>query len=65
MMRLFLTVCVVAAITGCHSKTSDESNLHDGTTIYLGWDFSIVRIKINGVNYLVNSNGGIVVEQNQ
>lgn len=33
-----------------------------GEILYTGYSFQIQRIKINGINYLVNSKGGIIKE---
>lgn len=39
-----------------------DTALVPGTKIYAGYDFSIWRIRINNVPYLVNSKGGIIKE---
>lgn len=44
------------------SQATSEANEHTGVIVYNGYSFQIHRVKINGVNYLCNTKGGIIRE---
>ena len=58
--------CICLLGSGCdNANTRVElskatSDLREGVKVYAGYSFSIYRINIDGVNYLANSQGGIV-----
>jgi uncharacterized protein YcfL len=67
-----IAVFLVAVFTGCSNGNANlevqcsraivsETQI-TGEILYSGYSFQIQRIKINGINYLVNSNGGIIKE---
>ena len=67
-----MAVFLVAVFTGCSGGNANlkpqcsqaivsETQI-TGEILYAGSSFHIQRIKINGVNYLVNSKGGIIKE---
>ena len=57
-VMLFLVGCSNSNISPELSKA--DSALASGTKVYAGYSFSIYRIEVDGVTYLVNSQGGIV-----
>ena len=42
------------------SKEKNESTSNVGTIVYANGQFHLVRVKIDGVDYIANSQGGIV-----
>ena len=44
------------------SKATSEADAHAGVILYSGFDFQLVRVRINGVDYIANSKGGLVRE---
>ena len=68
---VLLALAVVAVFTSCSSnanlvpqcsKAVISADAVIGEIVYTGYSFSIQRINVKGVNYLVNSEGGIVKE---
>lgn len=44
------------------SHATSECDKHEGTILYAGCSFEIIRVNINGTNYLCNTKGGIIRE---
>lgn len=69
-LKYILILCPAFLFSGCDnanlgvqlSPATSEANFHKGVTIYSGYGYQIQRVNINGVNYLCNSNGGIIRE---
>jgi len=69
---VILAAFVVMALIGCSgvnanlevqcSKAYVSETQITGEILYTGYSFQIQRVKIDGVNYLVNSKGGIIKE---
>jgi hypothetical protein len=66
------TILCIIIFNGCKVRNENlnvqlsdgvlsESNIK-GEIVYTGFSFQIQRLKINGVSYLVNSEGGIIKE---
>lgn len=64
-MRIVALVAMLF-IVGCSNSnlktelSGGNSALVRGTKVYAGYSFSVYRIDVDGVTYLVNSQGGIV-----
>lgn len=65
------TIFTTTSIVGCNnsnlkvllSEATEEIAKHKGVILYVTPKFSLVRVKINGVNYIANSMGGLVKEE--
>jgi len=42
------------------SNAVSEADKHTGVILYSGYSFQLVRVNINGVDYIANSKGGLV-----
>lgn len=42
------------------SDATSEADKHTGVILYGGYGFQLVRVSIDGVDYIANSNGGLV-----
>ena len=69
MKKIIITVVffVLMSFNSCKENLkTDIPNIPEKQSeceiLYMGLDYKIVRIKIEGRNYLVNSNGGIIKE---
>ena len=63
-MYLFMLVLLLIVSSGCSRTSSTYSKAEDtsGTVVYKDTHLRIVRVEINGVNYLASSVGGIIRE---
>ena len=72
MKALFLILIAIIVLTSRGTKNAnidaslsagiDRSSEITGERLYSGYRFSIWRIKVEGVSFLINSAGGIVKE---
>lgn len=72
-MKRVYTLILVTGLAGCGnanlslqlSQATSEADKHTGVILYAGFDFHLIRVKIDGVDYIANSKGGLVrVPQN-
>jgi hypothetical protein len=42
------------------SMATSEADKHTGVILYSGYSFQLVRVRIDGVDYIANSKGGLV-----
>tara|TARA_R110000868_G_scaffold325531_1_gene586327 strand:+ start:199 stop:414 length:216 start_codon:yes stop_codon:yes gene_type:complete len=68
-MKIILTLLAAASFLGACSNenlnvqlspATSEADKHTGVIIYSGFSFQLVRVKIDGVEYIANSKGGLV-----
>lgn len=63
-----LIFAAAALLAGCDnenlkvqlSQATSEADKHTGVILYSGYSFQLVRVKIDGVDYIANSKGGLV-----
>lgn len=63
-----LIIATAALLAGCEnqnllpqlSKATSEADKHTGVILYSGANFQLVRVRIDGVDYIANSQGGLV-----
>jgi hypothetical protein len=63
-----MTFAAAVLLAGCEnenlsiqlSKATSEADKHTGVILYSGYSFQLVRVKIDGVDYIANSKGGLV-----
>lgn len=68
MRTKILIFAASALLAGCEnenlkvqlSKATSEADKHAGVILYSGYSFQLVRVKIDGVDYIANSKGGLV-----
>ncbi len=68
MRTTVLIFAAAALLAGCEnenlnvqlSKATSEADKHTGVILYSGYSFQLVRVKIDGVDYIANSKGGLV-----
>ena len=56
----FLTACSNENLNLQLSQATSEADKHTGVILYSGFGFQLVRVKIDGVEYIANSKGGLV-----
>lgn len=44
------------------SKATSEADIHTGVILYSGSSFQLVRVSINGIDYIANTKGGLIRE---
>ena len=68
MKKLVFLIVAIILLGSCGNAnmkvelSKADSNLVPATKVYAGYSFVIYRMEINGIIYLVNSEGGIVKE---
>ncbi len=79
MRTLLSAVVLLTALSGCSSgglssnenlnvqlsHASSEVNKHTGVILYGGYSFELVRVRIEGIDYIANSKGGLVRESSE
>jgi hypothetical protein len=55
-----LVSCENENLKGQLSKATSEADKHTGVILYSGYSFQLVRVRIDGVDYIANSKGGLV-----
>ena len=66
---LFLVGVLLSVTAACSnsnlsfqlSEATSDAQLNKGVIVYAGYAFELTRVKIDGVDYIANSKGGIVV----
>lgn len=68
-MKTIILITLIATLTACGRGPQVDVTPVTSTTkievIYQGFSFTVSRVWINGLPYLVNSNGGIVLEASE
>ena len=57
---LFLAGCDNENLNTQLSHATSEADKHTGIIIYGGYSFQLVKVNIDGVDYIANSKGGLV-----
>lgn len=68
-MKTIILIALIASLTACNRGPQVDVTSVTTTTkievIYQGFSFTVSRVWINGLPYLVNSNGGIILEASE